>query len=222
MPYGLIFDVDGVLANTEALIARATAAMFREMYGLELTREDFLPYVGTGAKRYTSGPAEDHGIEIDLEKALRKRHDNFVALLHSGESIAFPGASELIAAAHGHPEWKLAIATSSPSAKASATLAAADIELEGFDAVITGDMVSRTKPDPEIYLTALTIIDLPAQSCVVIEDAVAGVEAAKAAHIHCIAVTNTFPRPRLAEAGADMIVDALTEVDLGMLVALVA
>ena len=220
MPYGLIFDVDGVLANTEALIARATIAMFRELYGVELKPEDFHPYVGTGAKRYTQGPAEERGIEINLEKALRKRHENFVALLQSGEDISFPGAAELIEAANNHPEWRLAIATSSPSDKASATLAAAAIELAPFDAVITGDMVTHTKPDPEIYRTASSIMGLPPDHCVVIEDATAGVQAAKAAGMQCIAVTNTFSREQLADA--DQIVDSLTQVDLAMLLALVA
>lgn len=79
MPYGLIFDVDGVLADTEALIARATIAMYRELYGLELTPEDLLPYVGTGAVRYTQGPAEERGLEIELEMALRKRYENFIS-----------------------------------------------------------------------------------------------------------------------------------------------
>ncbi|MFO7974503.1 MAG: HAD-IA family hydrolase [Candidatus Hydrogenedentota bacterium] len=220
MTYAVIFDVDGVLANTEILIARATIAMFRELYGVELTPEDFRPYIGTGAKRYTQGPAEDHGIKIDLDQALRQRQENFTALLQSGESIAFPGASELIEAVHRHPEWKLAIATSSPGEKASATLAAAAIDLSRFDALITGDMVTNTKPNPEIYLTASKIIDIAPRDCVVIEDAPAGVEAAKSAGMCCIAVTNTFSKEQLS--AADQIVDSLRQIDLAMLLALVA
>lgn len=220
MPYGLIFDVDGVLADTEALIARATIAMYRELYGLELTPEDLLPYVGTGAVRYTQGPAEERGLEIELEMALRKRYENFIALLQSEESIAFPGASELIETVRASPEWKMAIATASPGDKASATLAAAALPLSHFDAVITADMVSRTKPHPEIYLTASTIIGIPPENCVVIEDSVAGVEAAKSAGMHCIAVANTFPREKLA--AADFVVDALSRIDLPLLLSLVA
>lgn len=220
MPYGVIFDVDGVLANTEALIARATIAMFRELYDVTLTPEDLRPYIGTGAKRYTQGPAENRGIEIDLDQALRKRHENYVALLQSGESIAFPGASELIEAVHKHPECKLAIATASPSEKAGATLAAAAIDLSRFDAVITGDMVTHIKPHPEIYLTTSKIIGVAPRNCVVIEDAVAGVEAAKSAGMHCIAVTNTFPKEELSPA--DQIVHSLLEVNVDMLLALIA
>jgi len=220
MPYGAIFDVDGVLANTEALIARATIAMFRELYDIELTPEDFRPYIGTGAKRYTQGPAEERGIEIDLDKAIRKRHENFVALVQSGEPIAFPGATELIEAIYKHPEWKLAIATSSPGEKASATLAAAAVDLSQFNAVITGDMATHTKPHPEIYLTTSKIINVAPQNCVVIEDAMAGIEAAKSAGMHCIAVTNTFSAEQLS--AADQIVDSLRQIDLAMLLALVA
>jgi HAD superfamily hydrolase (TIGR01509 family) len=220
MPYGVIFDIDGVLANTEALIARATIAMFRELYNVTLTPEDLRPYIGTGAKRYTQGPAEDRGIEIDLDQALRKRHENYVALLQSGESIAFPGASELIEAVHNHPECKLAIATASPSEKAGATLAAAAIDLSRFDAVITGDMVTHIKPHPEIYLTTSKIIGIAPRNCVVIEDAVAGVAAAKSAGMHCIAVTNTFTKEELS--AADQIVNSLLEVNVDILLALIA
>jgi HAD superfamily hydrolase (TIGR01509 family) len=220
MPYGLIFDVDGVLANTEELIARATIAAFRELYNVELKPEDFSPYVGTGAERYTQGPADDRGIAIDLERTLKQRHENYVALLQTGESIAFPGAAQLIDAAHGSDDWTLAIATSSPGDKAGATLAAADIDVSRFAALITGDMVAHKKPHPEIYLTTARILDIAPDACVVIEDAVTGVEAAKAAGMQCVAVTNTFSRGQLA--AADRIVASLQEIDLAMLLTLVA
>lgn len=219
MPYGLILDVDGVLADTEAILARATIAMFRELYGVEFAPEDFKPYVGAGSKRYTLEPARGRGLEIDLDAALDKRRENFLAFLQSAESIAFPGAAELIEAAYNHPDWKLAVATSSRSDRAGATLAAAAIDLSRVDAVITGDMVTHMKPDPEIYFTSARIIDVPLQACVVIEDSLVGLEAAKAAGAQCLAITNTFSREKLS--GADHIVDSLTQVDLAMLLALV-
>ena len=166
MPYGLILDVDGVLADTEALLARATIAMFRELYDVEFAPEDFEPYVGAGSKRYTLGPAHMRGLEIDLETALSKRRENFLALLQSAESIAFPGAAELIEVAYDHPEWRLAVATSSRSDRAGATLAAAAFApsphrrqtMNPLDAVSTlghAESLGRLEDLPPDYLKAI-------------------------------------------------------------------
>ncbi len=211
--YGLLFDMDGVLADTEAIIAEATIEMFRDLYGVEYAPHDFLPFVGTGAVRYTQGPADMKGVTIDLEKALEVRYDNFVRLLHSGRELRFPGVVELIDAAHVSAEWDLAIATSSPKPKALETLEAAKVPFEKFTKIISGDMVTHKKPDPEIYLAAAAALGIAPAHCVVIEDAIEGIKAAKAAGMVCIAVTNTFPADRLTEA--DRIVDSLTEVSLG-------
>ncbi|MBN2311505.1 MAG: HAD-IA family hydrolase, partial [Candidatus Hydrogenedentes bacterium] len=201
---------DGVLADTEGLIARATIAMFRDLYGAELAPEDFRPFIGTGAVRYVEGPAEKLGVSIDIDAAIARRHEHYVALLEAGECVACPGALALVdgAAAAG---WKLAIATSSPGAKAQATVDAIGLPLDRFTAFITGDMVVRKKPHPEIYEAAIAALGLPAKACVVVEDAVSGVAAAKAAGTKCLAVTGSFGRDALA--GADLIVGSLEEVD---------
>lgn len=219
MEFGLIFDVDGVLADTESLIAQATIDMYRELYDVELSQADLRPFIGTGAVRYTEGPAEKLGIEIDLQEALARRYDNFLRLLHSGDSITMPGALELIEVAAASPDWKLAIATSSPAEKARVTLDVARVPLDKFAAFVNGDMVKRKKPDPEIYLAAAACLALPPSRCVVVEDAITGVAAAKAAGMKCLAVTNSFPAESLAEA--DFVVDTLTEVDLGVIAGLI-
>jgi HAD superfamily hydrolase (TIGR01509 family) len=215
MAYGLLFDVDGVLADTEALIATATIDMYKEFYGLDLTPEDFRAYIGTGAVRYTEGPAEVHGIEIDLERAIQKRHDNFVALLESGDGIACPGAETLVEAAGASPDWAMAMATSSPTEKSKDTLKAARLNTDLFDAWITGDMVTHKKPHPEIYLKAADAVGLRPAQCVVVEDALTGVASAKAAGMPCVAVTNSFRAEELA--AADLIVDSLEALDLARL-----
>ena len=69
----VIFDMDGVLADTEPLIADATIRMFQDCYGVSLTREDFRPFIGTGAVRYVEGSAEAANIAIDLDEAIRVR-----------------------------------------------------------------------------------------------------------------------------------------------------
>lgn len=212
MTYGLIFDVDGVIADTEALIAEATIKMFQDLYGAELEPEDFYPYIGTGAVRYVEGPADDHGIAIQLEEAIEIRHRNFVALLERGEDISLPGVKDLIQTAAADPKWKLAIATSSPLKKSLETLKAARVSPDPFDAYITGDHVVNKKPHPEIYLKAADSIGLEPEHCMVIEDAVTGVAAAKAAGMKCVAVTNSFSRADLAQA--DRVIGSLEEIRL--------
>jgi len=217
--FGLIFDMDGVLADTEGAIAQATIMVYRDFYGVELTPKDFVPFIGTGAVRYTEGPAEKLGIAIDLERALEARTKNFFDIINNGTCIAFPGVHALLKAAEEHPEWKLALATSSPGPKSLGTLAAAGIDPNCFVAYLHGDLVTHKKPHPEIYLKAIECLEIPATQCVVVEDAVAGVEAAKAAGTKVVGVTNSFSREDLHLA--DWLVSSLEEVNLERLQALI-
>ncbi len=214
--YGLIFDMDGVLADTERLSEQASIRVFREMYGVEVQAHDFHPFIGTGAYRYVEGVAEQYGVTIDSEAAVEARFQFFLELLDEGaEDISFPGAHQLIAAASAHPDWVLALATSSPARTADATLLAARIDPEVFISRMNGDLVTHKKPHPEIYLTTLERIGLPASQCVVVEDAITGINAAKAAHIPCLAVTHSFTADKLT--AADHIVDSLNDVTIELL-----
>lgn len=221
MTYGLIFDVDGTVADTEAVTAQATIAMFLELYGLELVEEDFRPFIGTGAIRYVEGPAQAHGVSIDTPKAVAKRQENFERLMRrQGPAIVFPGVLDLMRAAAAHPDWKLAVATSSPRDNSLATMNTIQLSPDLFDAYITGDQITHKKPHPEIYLAAAAALDLPPARSVAIEDAITGVQSAKAAGMKCVAVTNSFSRGELAQA--DLIVDSLARVNLAALSSLVA
>jgi HAD superfamily hydrolase (TIGR01509 family) len=218
--YGLIFDVDGLLADTEPVVAQATIDMFRELYNFVPTQEDFLPFVGTGAVRYVEGVADKYGVKVDMDKAVELRQKNYVALLNKAHDIAFPGVHDLIDAAAAAPDWKLSIATSSFKENSVPTLKAANIDPGKFDAWITGSNVTHKKPDPEIYLYAANAIGMPPGRCVVVEDSVVGVEAARRAGMKCVGVTNTFSREQLADA--DLVVASLEEVSLDKLRALFA
>lgn len=159
--------------------------------------------------------AEKYGVPIDIDAAVAKRQENYVAILERSDGIAFPGVHALIDAAAADPEWKLAIATSSFLENSRPTLKAARISPDKFDAWITGSDVVKKKPDPEIYLTAAKAIGLDPSVCVVCEDAVQGVAAAKAAGMKCVGVMNSFSREELSEA--DLVVQSLEEVNLDLL-----
>ena len=216
--WALVFDVDGVIADTESLNARASARMFGELYGTEVQPEDFRPFVGTGDERYVEGVAEQYGVRIDTAAAVERRRSNFLAELEQSPLPALPGVLELVAAVRAQPEAKLAIATSGQKNKQVPVIEGAGLRLGWFDVVITGDDVSRKKPDPQIYLLAAERLGLPPSRCLVLEDAPVGVQAAKSAGARCVAITNTVEADALA--GADLIVASLAGMDLPRLASL--
>jgi len=212
MTGALIFDVDGVIAETEVLNARASVLMFRQLYGVEVHPEDFRPFVGTGDEHYVEGVAEKYGVEIDTEAAVQRRAENFFKLLEDEPLPAAPGVMALVTAARDDPELKLAIATSGNKDKQFPVITGAGLKLEWFDIVVTGDDIIHKKPHPEIYVVTAEKLSVPPERCVVLEDAPAGVEAAKSAGMPCIAVTSSVDAAQLA--AADLVVDSLGEVSM--------
>ncbi len=212
MTGALIFDVDGVIAETEVLNARASVLMFEQLYGVEVRPEDFQPFVGTGDERYVEGVAEKYGVEIDTQAAVQRRAESFFKLLEDEPLPAAPGVTTLITAARDDPELKLAIATSGNKDKQFPVIAGAGLKLEWFDIVVTGDDIIHKKPHPEIYLLTAEKLSVPPERCVVFEDAPAGVAAARSAGMQCIAVTSSVDAAQLA--AADLVVDSLAEVSM--------
>ncbi len=210
--WALIFDVDGVIADTEFLNARASVMMFEQLYGVTVQPEDFRPFVGTGDERYVEGVAEKYGVRIDTEAAVAKRAENFFELLKDQPLPAAPGVLELVEQARASGHVRLAIATSGRKEKQFPVIEGTGLRLEWLDAVITGDDVSRKKPDPQIYLRAAERLRLPPRRCVVVEDAPVGVTAAKRAGMYCVAVTSSASADELREA--DIVVGSLAEVTL--------
>jgi HAD superfamily hydrolase (TIGR01509 family) len=215
---GLIFDVDGVIADTEAVNARATIKVFAEQFGVQgVQRGDFEAGLGRGAEAYVLAAAEMHGFKMSAEQvatATRLRQENFLALLALEPLPLFPGVIELIEEAMAREDFKVGIATSSTKEKSEAVLKSAGIPYEQM-AYINGNDVTRKKPDPQLFLLCADRMKVSPQRCVVIEDAPNGVQAAKAAGSKCLAVTNSTTAGNLAEA--DLIVDSLTEVNLDTL-----
>ena len=214
--HGIIFDVDGVIADTEPVNAEASIVMFREHFDLpNVQRSDFEEGIGKGAAVYVQVAARRHNRELapqEVEEATRIRQENFLKLLPHRPLPAFPGVIELMDAALASPDrFALAIGTSGTREMSMAVLKAAGVPISRL-VYVHGDEVKRKKPDPELFLTAAERMRLAPEACVVIEDAPGGIQAAKAAGMKCVAVTNSFPREQLGQA--DLIVDALTEVSL--------
>lgn len=193
----VIFDMDGVLTDSEPLINEAAVAMFRER-GIEVHPDDFLPFVGTGENRYIGGVAEQHHVKLDLEEAKHRTYEIYLKLVPT-KLRAFPGATEKALELRKHG-LKLAVASSADLIKIEANLDKIGLPTSWWDAVVSAEDVVHKKPAPDIFLAAARKLSVPPSDCVVIEDAVNGVQAALAAGMRCIAVTQTFPAAALASA----------------------
>jgi len=200
MKWAMIFDVDGVVADTEKLNAEASAAMMRQLYDTQVDPEEYREFVGTGDERYVQGVAENHGVTVDLAAAVQRRKENFFKLLARRPLPAMPGVIELVLAALDDDDAVTAIATSGNRDKQLPVIEGTGLRLGWFDAVVTGEDVTRKKPDPQIYRVASDRLGVPPGRCVVFEDAPAGVAAAKALRMKCVAVTSSVGAEKLRDA----------------------
>ncbi len=203
----VIFDMDGVLCDSEALICTSAVEMYREL-GVTVQRGDFLPFVGTGEDRYIAGVAEKYGVSLNLPKSKARTYEIYLALVPT-QLEAFPGAVELVKQCRG-AGLKTAVASSADLVKIKANLNKIGLPVETWDAITSSEDVVKKKPAPDIFLAAARKLRVAAEKCVVIEDAVVGVEAARAAGMRCIAVAHTFAADQLA--GADLLRSKIAEV----------
>jgi HAD superfamily hydrolase (TIGR01509 family) len=201
--------MDGVLTDSEPLINAAAVAMFRER-GLVVRPEDFHPFIGTGENRYLGGVAEQYRFPIDLADAKRRTYEIYLELVPTRLS-AFEGAVELVLACRG-AGLRVAVASSADRIKIDANLHRIGLPPRVWDAIVTGEDVEHKKPAPDIFLAAARKLGVLPGQCMVIEDAVNGVQAAKAAGMRCVAVAQTFPPANLA--AADLVRLRLADVTL--------
>jgi HAD superfamily hydrolase (TIGR01509 family) len=209
----VIFDMDGVLVDSEPLINAAAIQMFQEK-GLTVQPTDFLPFVGAGEDRYIGGVAEKYNFPLDLSQAKRRTYEIYLDLVAS-QLEAFPGAYELVLTCR-KAGLRLAVASSADRIKVTANLQKINLPLEFWEAFVVAQDVKRQKPAPDIFLFAAEKLKVEPGECVVVEDALNGVQAAKAAGMRCVAVATTFPADRLQEA--DVVRDNLSQIQLSDLV----
>lgn len=205
----VIFDMDGVLTDSEPLINAASLAMFRER-GLSVQPEDFTPFIGTGEDRYLGGVAEKYGVAMDLAAAKKRTYEIYLRLVPE-QLRAFPGAVELVLACR-RARLKVALASSADRIKIEANLGHIGLPPGQWDAIVSAEDAVRRKPAPDLFLIAARRLGAPPADCVVVEDAPNGVRAAKAAGMRCVAVAQTFA-PEFLDA-ADLVRPSVSDVKM--------
>jgi HAD superfamily hydrolase (TIGR01509 family) len=200
----LIFDCDGVLVDTErdghrVAFNRAFERMgYKTDWNVSLYGD--LLRVSGGKERmkyyfnetgWPEGVSDKDALIADLHKL---KTDIFMQIIESGELALRPGVARLVDEAIADGEIILAIC--STSNERSVNLIAEKLlgtaRKAKFKAILAGDVVSRKKPDPEIYNLASERLDLEPDECVVVEDSRNGLLSAKAADMHCVITTNGY------------------------------
>lgn len=194
---GVLFDMDGVLVDSEEYICRAAIEMFKEI-GLNTNPGDFEEFIGTGENRYIGGVAEKYNKQININQAKGRTYQIYGNIVQ-GKLKALPGVHEFIKKAQ-NKNIKLAVATSADEIKMKINLDEIGLSASSFDATVNGLEVEHKKPAPDIFLLAAKKIGLPPDNCLVVEDAVSGVKAAKKAGSRCLALKTSFDGDDLIKA----------------------
>jgi len=207
--------MDGVIADTEPFHFKAWHGVFRKR-NVNFTEEDFKRKFGQRNDAIIRAAIGEHISQDDLAAIAGEKEEAFRTLAR--ENIKpLPGAVKLLTSLGEHG-FKAAIASSAPTENIRMITRRLGID-SFFQIIVSGHEVVDGKPSPQGFLLAARQLGVEPGRCVVIEDAVAGVEAAKRARMHCIAVTNTHTREKLAEA--DFIVDTLETVNIDILETLI-
>jgi len=208
----ILWDLDGVIVSTMEFHYKAFRQMLSEQ-GFTLEKEHFFGELiglrNDAILRELLGDLteEETGRLTNQKEAGYRR-------LVKGRVEALPGALELIARAIT-AGLRQAIVSSTP--RENIDLILYELGLTGaFDAIVSGDDVSKGKPDPEGFLLASQRLGVPPADCVVVEDAPEGIAAGKAAGMRCVGVTTTREAGKLA--AADLVVDRLDDPRVAQLV----
>ncbi|MFO7891484.1 MAG: HAD family phosphatase [bacterium] len=201
----VIFDMDGVVADSEPLHIKAenkTLAPFK----VQVTKKDYREFMGRSTKLLLKSLIKKYSLDVELEELFTIHKKNLVQLYNS-EVTPIKGALELIEYLTER-HYPLALASSSSSQLVDAVISKFKIK-DRFKAVVSGSEVNNLKPAPDIFLKAAQCLSVPPENSLVIEDSTAGVKAAKSAKMFCVG----FRSPHSPEQDfslADKIINDLT------------
>ncbi len=210
----IVFDFDGVLADSEPLHLRVYQELL-EPHGIHLDKATYCAkYLGFDDEGVFQQIAADYKLLLgdeEIEMLIEEKARRFEKLVSSGPVLyraAAPCVRRLAEA------WPLGIASGALAAEIELMLRGAGL-LEAFAFIVASGDTEHTKPAPDPYLRAAELHRVPPAACVAIEDSHWGLQSARAAGMRSIAVTHTYPRDTLLDS--DAIVDSLDEITVELI-----
>jgi beta-phosphoglucomutase len=216
---GAIWDVDGTLVDTAELHFEAWASVCREL-GRDFTRADFAATFGRRNPEILDALFGPRFSERQVADIGERKEVLYRAAASARGVTLLPGVADLLGGLH-EAGVRQGIGSSAPRANLELILRLTGVE-RFFAAVIGMEETQRGKPDPQVFLLAAERLGVPPGRCVVFEDAVAGVQAARAGGMKCVAVrfVGHHPEAALRQAGADLVVPTLEGVSAATVLAL--
>lgn len=195
MLQAIIFDMDGVILDTEKLLSKYWIQAAQEA-GFPMTQEDVLGIRSLAAVYAKPKLQEKFGREFDYETIRARRRELTAAHLERYGIPVKPGLRELLNFLHDSG-LRTAVATATDRTRTAAYLEKIGV-LRDFDVLVCGDMVTKGKPDPEIYLTACRVLGLTPADCMALEDSPNGIRSAAAAGCQTVMIPDlSGPEPSL-------------------------
>ena len=205
----VIFDLDGVLIDSELLHARADNQILKET-GISTPDNYFDRFVGWTSKAMWEEIKKDYNIILSAGELMELQMPLKLKLLQESDYKPVPGVTELLERLR-EMEIPMAIASSSPRQFIEAVIEKIGIK-QYFTEWLSGEEAERSKPEPDIFLKVAGLLNVEPDECIVIEDSTSGILAAKRAGMRCIGYRNVNSGNQdLSEA--DMIVNKIEEID---------
>lgn len=206
-PEAIIFDMDGVIFDTEFLNEKIERDMLSR-HGIDQSLFDWNDFRGMPAKSIFTAIVEKSGTSVPVQTLIDEMTDALTRL-SIDECIPFPHALETLRTLS--ETYPLALVTSSLRSVQKHFFNVHDMH-DLFSVIVTGDDIKIGKPDPEPYLRAVKLLDQKPERCTVVEDSVNGVMSSHAAGCFTVGITHTHPAAILSEHGADIIVEDFVEL----------
>ena len=205
----ILFDMDGVLIESEFLMRKAAIQALSE-YGISPRHEDFIEFTGMGEDRFVGGVAEKYGLTYTF--AMKERaYDYFGEQVKELAEVP-AGVKEMLTQLH-EMGLTLAVCSAADLRKVRYNIQAIGVDESIFTALVTGSDVKRKKPFPDIYLEGARRVGIDPKDCLVVEDAISGIQAAHAAGMHAVGVPTTFSKEVLTEKVApEYLIDAIKDL----------
>ena len=205
----VIFDLDGVLADSEPWWNKIDKKLLAQ-YGITYRGEYHRNVLGVSYRLAVEFYKKAFGLSVSTEEMMRRRAEIAIEFFANRVGL-FPSAKKVLQELQ-RMNLSLAIATSSVSASARPFLHRHQLTAF-FDTIVTGDEIERGKPHPDAYMRAAEKLGLAPDACLVIEDALSGIAAAKAANMRVAAIPDTrFVDPREYQKEADYVLGSLSEI----------